>query len=495
MASWDDGQVFCQWLTTHEQAAGRLPADWHYRLPSDHEWSCAVGIGDRENPSQQPAEKNGKIANVFPWGTPWPPPKGAGNFAGEEFQPALARGNIPYAKEVIPGYNDGFVFTSPVESFAANQFGLFDMGGNVQQWCEDWNNQNQTQRVLRGSSWFFYAPSPRMTAAFYFVQSSYRGSSQPVTHFNGYGFRCVLSPSSSSAVTTSLPTSPASAGWISLMDRIDPAADTVRGVWTRVANELQGAHKENTHGPAVLQLPYEPPQEYDFRIAFTASGAGVEATQILSSLGHQFSWATSNGQIEKWSGFSRVDGKDISNSPAAVKLVTHLQPNQRYESLVEVRRGRVTGYIDGKKIVDWPTEYHEMQADGDYILPNQQTLGIGIWWATTTFHDISVREVTGKGKFLREASAPSSPGVTPQTAAKDAPFVNSLGMKFVPVPITSGPTNGRRVLFSVWDTRVQELRGICTRSTLSMARGGRARRDGVPVGRGARISRGWSELG
>ena len=44
----------------------------------------------------------------------------------------------------------------------------------------------------------------------------------------------------------------------------------------------------------------------------------------------------------------------------------------------------------------------------------------------------------------------------PLTATKDAPFVNTLGMKFVPVPILGGPTGGQRVLFSVWDTRVQD---------------------------------------
>ena len=39
---------------------------------------------------------------------------------------------------------------------------------------------------------------------------------------------------------------------------------------------------------------------------------------------------------------------------------------------------------------------------------------------------------------------------------KDTPYMNSLGMKFVPVPILGGPTGGQRVLFSVWDTRVQD---------------------------------------
>jgi len=45
---------------------------------------------------------------------------------------------------------------------------------------------------------------------------------------------------------------------------------------------------------------------------------------------------------------------------------------------------------------------------------------------------------------------------TPKTATKGAHFANSLGMRFVPVEITGGPTNGKRVLFSIWDTRVQD---------------------------------------
>lgn len=164
--NWDDAQAFCDWLTETERKTGKLGANERYRLPSDHEWSCAVDLGDKEDTSKLPAEKHLKIADVFPWGTQWPPPKGAGNFAGEEMQPTLASGKFSNIKGEMPGYHDGFVNTSPVGSFAANRFGLYDMGGNVWQWCADWADGSQKARVLRGSS---SQDRDRM-----FLQSSFR---------------------------------------------------------------------------------------------------------------------------------------------------------------------------------------------------------------------------------------------------------------------------------------------------------------------------------
>ena len=52
--------------------------------------------------------------------------------------------------------------------------------------------------------------------------------------------------------------------------------------------------------------------------------------------------------------------------------------------------------------------------------------------------------------------ANSASASAPKSATKELPFVNSLGMKFVPVEITGGPTDEKRILFSIWDTRVQD---------------------------------------
>jgi hypothetical protein len=153
----------------------------------------------------------------------------------------------------------------------------------------------------------------------------------------------------------------------------------------------------------------------------------MEAMQILTAYGHSFTWhsaasyAKSDGTYIKWAGFDYVGGKKCNESPAAVKLAEMPQHNVRRESLVEVRRDRVTGYIDGQKMVDWKTDYSDMSKDPSASLPDAKRLGIGIWGnSKTTFHDISVREVTGKGKLLRETAGlvPAGPSATKGAAPK-----------------------------------------------------------------------------
>jgi formylglycine-generating enzyme required for sulfatase activity len=250
------------------------------------------------------------------------------------------------------------------------------------------------------------------------------------------------------AVSSTMP--PAGTGdWIDLLPLVDPQTGTVSGKWTRVADGLHGERLPDTKGAQVFQLPYEPPEEYDFRVAYTTMEGNAEISQLLSAFDRQFTWGTASGQPEKWSGFNMVKGKPMMLSGAGVKLPARRELNRRYESLVEVRRDRVTGYVDGEKLVEWKTDYSDFSADPEHTLPNARALGVGICWSKTVFHDISVREVTGTGKRLSPpptvATRSSPPSGDPAKATKDQPFVNSLGMKFVPVP-------GTDVLFCIHET-------------------------------------------
>lgn len=175
--SWEEAHAFCQWLTKKERAEGRLAANLQYRLPTDAEWSVAVGLGPETGAT--PHEKDSKI-KVYPWGVQLPPSKGAGNYYGEENRKSK------YDSHLIVGYDDGFKVTSPVGSFPANAFGLYDMGGNMWQWCEDLLDPPLPARVLRGGAWCTNDPT--------LMFSTSRAAAPPDSHYNFNGFRCVLAP-------------------------------------------------------------------------------------------------------------------------------------------------------------------------------------------------------------------------------------------------------------------------------------------------------------
>lgn len=133
----------------------------------------------------------------YPWGDKWPPTGNAGNYADESF-----REKFPSAKPSdeedpdaarnakgrywIEGYVDGFAATAPVGSFPPNDYGIFDLVGNVSEWCEDLYEEGSKDRVLRGASWFDFSREA--------LQSTYRNHNAPTFRHSNvpYGFRCVL---------------------------------------------------------------------------------------------------------------------------------------------------------------------------------------------------------------------------------------------------------------------------------------------------------------
>ncbi len=213
---WEDAKAFCEWLTQKERQEGKITTQQSYRLPTDAEWSVAVELPP-ENGST-PKEKNMKIKGVYPWGTQWLPPKGVGNY-GQTTR--LENGQFVHM--------ENFEFTAPAGSFAANKFGLYDLGGNLWEWCEDWYDSKQKFRVLRGASWLELDPS--------YLLSSYRN--EYVQHGRGYtyGFRVVLvfggtSPAvpATSIATSSKVTSPAST--VRPAESPKPSAATTNSPWT-----------------------------------------------------------------------------------------------------------------------------------------------------------------------------------------------------------------------------------------------------------------------
>ena len=155
--SFNDAQAFCVWLSKKEGRA--------YRLPTDHEWSCAVGIGAQEDAAASPKAKDEAIKGVYPWGTAWPPPEGSGNFN---------------SSLKVDSYDN----TSPVGKFSPTADGLYDLSGNVWEWCDSLYKPDDTHRVSRGGSWYFNAPT--------LLLSSCRNLYHPSFRVGLRGFRVVL---------------------------------------------------------------------------------------------------------------------------------------------------------------------------------------------------------------------------------------------------------------------------------------------------------------
>jgi len=158
--SWEDAVEYCNWLSAQE---GLPPAyekkfeRWQpiqptpdgYRLPTEAEWVLAIRYQGRAQ------------ATTFPWGDRLPPRRESGNYADKSA--------VDLVPSILPNYDDGYASTAPVGSFPANALGLFDAGGNVAEWVQDYYSvpkPGQTEpvvdpqgpargsnRVIRGSSW------------------------------------------------------------------------------------------------------------------------------------------------------------------------------------------------------------------------------------------------------------------------------------------------------------------------------------------------------
>jgi formylglycine-generating enzyme required for sulfatase activity len=181
--SYLDAEAFCAWLTKQDRAAGTIPQTASYRLPTDSEWSRAVG------------------GSEFPWGESYPPGNEDGNYCGKEAMVGVYEG---FSNELVKGgYKDSAARTAAVGMFKENRFGLYDMGGNVFEWCSTWytadlndaetkeafpvlkdDKGGQTFRVLRGASWFIVVRVDLRSACRNFVD--------PRGRDDLYGFRVVL---------------------------------------------------------------------------------------------------------------------------------------------------------------------------------------------------------------------------------------------------------------------------------------------------------------
>ncbi|HVR84326.1 MAG TPA: protein kinase, partial [Planctomycetota bacterium] len=185
-------------------------------------------------------------------------------------------------------------------------------------------------------------------------------------------------------------------GFISLMPLIDPQKDAVAGVWKFQEGKLASSNAER----AILEIPYHPPTEYDFRIVFSRIEGISDVNQILTKNGRPFAWVM-GGMANANSGFGEIDGKWAPEppNPSIVKFGPEL--GKTYVSIVEVRKDGLKAYVDGVLMCHWKTNYGDMSLNRVWQVRDSAALGLGTFVSPTLFHKVEIREVTGRGKKSR----------------------------------------------------------------------------------------------
>lgn len=189
----------------------------------------------------------------------------------------------------------------------------------------------------------------------------------------------------------------AQSGFIDLLKLIDPAKDSVATTWT-LSN---GVLSPGMNFRSRLQVPYQPPEEYDLTMVFTTTGDGNPMFIGLVAGGAQC-----HVFIDAWNktGIDNIDKKGTPLSQGT-NFLNYGKGETTYGKdntvVVAVRKKGITLTVNGKNAFTWEGPLSRLSPNPDWAVPNPQALYLGAWDRPLAIRKYALTPVSGQGRRLR----------------------------------------------------------------------------------------------
>jgi serine/threonine protein kinase/formylglycine-generating enzyme required for sulfatase activity len=357
--TWHECREFAKKLNERLKEPG-----WEYRMPTEAEWEYAC----RGGPGQAPSAYGFKY------------------YAGEPSN-ALAASQA--------NFGDSLKNPCPVGKYAPNKLGLYDMHGNVGEWCDDEHMppvrdaSGNEARVNRGGSHWESAS---------YCDINWPSRWTPNGRHRHVGVRIARVPIPGFVA----PSKPVNARTVDLLALVDVTRDAVKGTWTRGPDGISSDNSAFCR----IKIPYGPlPAEYDYRVEFTAKGGGNDVLQLLSAGGSNFSFLM-GAWGGRWDGFDAVTGHPLTREGGnIIGGPTSIKRNTRHTVVIGVRKDSISATIDGKLVVKHATNYSDLRMPNEWKI-GDGLLGLGTTIDPTTFHVAELVDVTPVAVAPAPAPAP-----------------------------------------------------------------------------------------
>ncbi len=176
--------------------------------------------------------------------------------------------------------------------------------------------------------------------------------------------------------------------WVNLITDINPEQHGVAGRWTRTKGELHVDASEN----ARLELPFQPPAQYDLEITFTRQ-SGEQSVAIIFVAGNNQAVFDLDAWNSNLAGIQNIDNRSLNNQRASTRVENiKLINGTKYTATLKIRTDHIETYLNNKLLMTYYGDGSNLSLPQQFwSLPGTNSLGIGAYNSATTFHQIRIR--------------------------------------------------------------------------------------------------------